>query len=153
MPADEALEMARETSRFRTRRQWGEQKGVTMEATKTAERAVRDAVRVALPEIRTPLQREGLGILARQVIDRRAMMEANRDVVSLPGLVGLNVNAVVGFAAHWLRNNQRRAGIWANQLSRAVQSNDAATAAAILHRLGLGAAMQATVESTPAPTP
>jgi hypothetical protein len=151
VPAQEALEMARETSRFRTGRQWGEQKGVVMEATKTAERAVRDAVKDALPEIRTPLQREGMAILAKQVIDRRALMEANRDVVSLPGLVGLNVNAVVGFAAHWLRNNQRQAGIWADQLSKAVARGDAATTAAILHRLGLGAAIQATTASAPLP--
>jgi hypothetical protein len=153
IPAAEALETARESSRFTTRRQWGEQKGVVTEATKTAERAVRDAVKTALPEIRTPLQQQGMAILARQVIDRRALMEANRDVVSLPGLVGANVGAVLGFAAHWLRNNQRRAGIYADQLSKALQSNDAASAAAILHRLGLGAAMRATVASAPVPVP
>jgi hypothetical protein len=151
MPADEALEAARESSRFQTRKQWGEQKGVVMEATKTAERAVRDAVKEALPEIRTPLQQEGLALLAQQVLDRRVLMEANRDVVSLPGLVGANVHAVLGFAAHWLRNNQRRAGIWADQLSHAIQSQDAATAAAILHRLGLGAAIQATTPASPMP--
>ena len=90
-----------------------------------------------------------MAILARQVIDRRMLMEANRDVVSLPGLVGANVSGVVGFAAHWLRNNQRRAGIWADQLSHAIQSQDAASAAAILHRLGLGAAIQGTRAAPP----
>jgi hypothetical protein len=135
VPAEEALDIARTTSRFETRRSWGEQKGTAMEAVKAQERAVRDAFRQALPEARTPLERQGQAILAERVMDRQVWREANRDVVSLPGLVGLSANAVVGFAAHWLRNNQLRAGIWADQLADAIATNNAAAAAGILSRL------------------
>jgi len=151
VPAAEALETARETGRFRTGRQWGEQKGVVTEATKTAERAVRDAVKAALPEIRTPLQQEGLGLLAHQVLERQAWREANRDVISLSGLVAANVNAVLGLGAQWLRNNQVRAGIWADQLAKALATKDAATVAGILHRLGVALGGQATAHQTPVP--
>lgn len=135
VPAAEALDIARATSRFETRRSWGEQKGTAMEATKAAERAVRDAFKVALPEARTPLERQGQAILAQKVLDRQVWRELNRDVVSLPGLVGLTSNAVIGFAAHWLRNNQLRAGIWADQLAQAIAGKNAAAATSILSRL------------------
>lgn len=154
MRATEALGTARETSAFQTKRQWGEQKGVAMEAVKTAERAARNAVKDALPEIRTPLQQQGMSILAKQVLDRRLLMEGNRDVLSLPAAgmaaAGASVNgflgAVLGFATNWLRNNQRKAGVWADQLSKAIQTEDAATAAAILHRLGIGIGGQLTAQ-------
>lgn len=135
VPADEALAIARTTSRFETRRSWGEQKGTAMEATKAQERAVRDAFKQALPETRTPLEQQGQAILAEKVLDRQAWRELNRDVISLPGLVGLSANAVVGFAAHWLRNNQLRAGIWADQLAKAIAAQNAPAAAGILARL------------------
>lgn len=73
--------------------------GVVMEATKTAERAVRHTAKQAFPELKTRLQHEEMRILARQVLDRRMLMEANRDVVSLPGLVGATRIAVLRLAA------------------------------------------------------
>lgn len=137
VPAAEALDIARATSRFETRRSWGEQKGTAMEATKAKERAVRDAFKVALPEARTPLERQGQAILAQKVLDRQVWREANRDVISLPGLVGLSANAVVGFAAHWFRNHQVRAGLWADDIAKAIATNNAPAAAGILSRLGV----------------
>ena len=41
--ADEALESARASSKWTTRKQWGEQKGTRIEAGKAVERAQRDA--------------------------------------------------------------------------------------------------------------
>jgi hypothetical protein len=137
VPADEALDIARKSSQFETRRSWGEQKGTAKEAAKAQERAVRDAVKQALPETRTPLEQQGQAILAEKVLDRQVWRELNRDVVSLPGLVGLSANAVVGFAAHWLRNNQLRAGIWANDLAKAIAAKNAPATAGILSRLGV----------------
>lgn len=141
--ATEALDSARASSRWSTRRQWGEQKGAQTEAAKAVERAERDAVKTAVPEARGLLQREGQAIQARNVLDRMEFRAANRDAVGLPahviaaGEIASGRPPVLAFAANWLRNNQLKAGIYVDSLRRAVDSGNAQTAAWALERLGV----------------
>lgn len=148
VPAKEALESARASSRWKTRKQWGEQKGTTMEAQKAVERAQRDAVKTAVPEAKGLLQTEGKSLQAAEALDRMAQRAANRDAVSLPahvvaaGEIASGKVPVLAFAANWLRNNQLKAGIWADALGRAIQNGNAPMAADILKKLGVGSASQ-----------
>lgn len=148
MMADEALASARSSSQWSTRKQWGEQKGATMEATKAVERAQRDAVKAAIPETAPLLQRQQQGLAAADALDRMAQRTANRDTLSLPGVAaaGAEIAAgkvpILGLAAQWLRNNQLRAGVWANRLASAIQRQDVQEVGAILNRFGVGVAAQ-----------
>ena len=85
--AREALESARKSGQWGTRKQWGEQKGATTEAKKAVERAQRDAVKVAVPDAKPLLQREGQALTAADVLDRMAQRASNRDPLSLPAAV------------------------------------------------------------------
>lgn len=143
MPADEALELARGASKWSNRRQYGEQKGAAKEASKAVERAARDAVKRTVPGAREALQTEAQAIRAWQALDRQAFREGNRDAMSLPGLVGAAPAVaqgkipLLGLVAHWMRNNQIRAGVYANELKRAVNRGDITTVATIMTRLGV----------------
>ena len=149
--ATEALERARATSRWETRKAWGEQKGAQLEASKAVERAARDSVKAAVPEAVPILQRQGMGIRAADVLDRAEFRAANRDAVSLPahviaaGEVATGRVPVMAFAANWLRNNQLRAGVWADDLGKAINNNDTGRVVSILHRLGVASTAQASV--------
>lgn len=151
MPADEALQSARASSRWQTRKAWGEQKGAATEATKAVERAQRDAVKTAIPAAKPVLQREGQAIQAKKVLDRMAFRMANRDAVSLPahvvaaGEIASGKVPLLAFAANWLRNNQMKAGILADQLSKAIARQDVQAVGAILNRLGVAGTAQTTV--------
>ncbi|MGC4084435.1 MAG: hypothetical protein QM736_20550 [Vicinamibacterales bacterium] len=69
VPADEALESARASSRWSTSRTWGERKGATTEATKKVEEAQRDAVKEAVPASQPFFARSAKGIRrARRLI-------------------------------------------------------------------------------------
>jgi hypothetical protein len=138
MMADEALRKARATSRWDTRKQYGEMKGADTEAAKAIERGARDSVKAAIPETKPVLQRQSGAIQAREALDRMGQRAANRDQVSLPGLVGASHSAVLGFAAQWLRNNQMRAGRYARQLEQAIARKDVQTVTDIMGRLGVG---------------
>jgi hypothetical protein len=147
VPATEALERARETSRAQTRRGWGEQKGAEMEATKAYERGLRDSVKAAVPEAKPILQRQGRLIQAREALDRMAFREANREPAGLAGQIvaGTEVATgklpVMGFAMEVLRSGKLRGSFQldklANQLEAAVAANKPAQAAFILGKLGV----------------
>lgn len=145
MPADEALETARGSSRWGTRKAWGEQKGATTEAKKAVERGARDAVKKAIPETKPVLKREGQAIQAKRVLDRKAFREGNRDAVSLPahviaaGEIARGKVPVLAFAANWLRNNQLKAGIYAKQLATAIDQKNVPRALEIMKKVGVGA--------------
>lgn len=149
VPADEALSSARSSSRWSTNKQWGEQKGTAVEAQKAVERAQRDAVKVAVPEARELLGRESLAIKSEEVLDRMAQRAGNRDAVSLPAHViaaGEIASGRVPFlaaAANWLRDNQMKAGIWADRLGQAIEQGNAPRVAEILKRLGVATTAQA----------
>lgn len=141
MPAGEALERARATSRWETRKAYGEQKGAEVEASKAVERGARDAVKTSVPATRQALQRQGQAIEARKALDRMEMRTGNRDELSLHTL---NPSKVLGAAAHWLRNNQLKAGRYAKTLSDAIARKDVQEVSDILTRLGVGEAVLAT---------
>jgi hypothetical protein len=141
--ATEALDSARASGQWSTKKQWGEQKGAQTEATKTVERAQRDAVKAAVPEAKPLLQREGHAIQARDVLDRMAFRQGNRDAVSLPahvmaaGEIASGRVPLLAYASNWLRNNGLKAGIYAADLRKAVDSGNAQQAARILERIGV----------------
>lgn len=149
VPAAEALESARSSSRWTTRKSWGEQKGATTEAAKAVERAQRDAVKTAVPEAKALLQTEGKSLQAAEALDRMAQRAGNRDAVSLPaqviaaGEIAHGGVPLLAFASNWLRNNQMKAGIWADVLGKAIQRGNAPLVADVLKRLGVGVSSQA----------
>jgi hypothetical protein len=148
VPATEALESARASSRWTTRKAWGEQKGATTESAKAVERAQRDAVKEAVPDARRLLQTEAKSLQSADALERMAQRTGNRDAVSLPthviaaGELATGRVPVLAFAANWLRNNQMKAGIWADVLGRAIEKGNAPLAADILKKLGVGGASQ-----------
>lgn len=152
----EALDIARSTSRWSTRKQWGEQKGAAVEAEKAVERAARDAVKASVPGAKEQLQTQGKAITAKKILDRKAFREANRDAVSLPAhVVGAAELAqgrvpILAMAANWLRNNQLKAGVWADQLASALKRNDVKTVTRLMNRIGGSAANVASQASSPA---
>jgi len=148
VPAKEALVSARASSRWSTNKQWGEQKGTTMEAQKAVERAQRDAVKDAVPGAREALGTQAKAIKAQEVLDRMQQRTANRDAVSLPAhVVGAAEIAsgkvpLMAFAANWLRNNQMKVGIWGDRLAKAIKANNVAEVSEILSRLGATSAVK-----------
>lgn len=155
--ADEAMGAARSSGRWQTRKSWGEQKGTDKEIKKTIERAGRDAVKTAIPETRALLQTEGKALQSADVLERMAQRAGNRDAVSLPahviaaGEVASGRVPVLAFAANWLRNNQMRAGMWADALGKAIEKGNAPLVADLLKKLGVGATSQAmrSAQATP----
>jgi len=143
VPAQEALESARASSRWSTNKTWGEQKGTATEAVKAVERAQRDAVKAAVPEARPLLRRQSQGIQAQKALDRAEFRIANRDAAGLPAQISGAAEVsrgnvpVIGFALNILRDNQARMGVWADRLSAAIVKRDAPQVAWILHRLGV----------------
>jgi hypothetical protein len=128
--ADEALATGRATSKWSTRRQWGEQKGTGIEANKAAERATRDAAKNAVPELKPILRNEGLAIKARELLNRMAVREGNRDVLGLPQVVAaapaLASGQVpkFGLVMQFYRQNQLRLGIMGDRLGKAIKNMD-----------------------------
>ena len=153
--ADEALDAARASGRWSTRKTWGEIKGTDKEISKTVERAGRDAVKIAVPEARPLLATEGKALQSADVLERMAQRTGNRDAVSLPahviaaGELATGRVPLMAFAANWLRNNQMKAGMWADSLGKAIQAGNAPMVADILKKLGVGAASQS-MRSAPA---
>lgn len=143
VPADETLRSARESSKWSTRRAWGEQKGAAVEAAKAVERAQRDAVKRAVPATRPIFNVYSKAIKVRDILDRMAVRQGNRDVIGFPAQIvaGQEMAAgkppVIAIAANWLRSNQLKSGIWIDRLAEAVKTNNAQQAAAILSRLGV----------------
>jgi hypothetical protein len=141
VPAKEALESARASSKWRTDKQWGELKTVEIEARKKVEQAQRDAVKDAVPEARSHLARESQAITAKEVLDRMAFRQASRDAVSLPAHVIAAAEIATGrvpvlsMAANWLRNNQMKAGIWADDLSKALAAQNKQKVMEIMERI------------------
>lgn len=153
--AAEALERARATSQWATKKQWGEQKGATAEASKAVERAARDAVKAAVPEARPLLARERQAIQAQTVLDRAGFRAMNRDVSSLGAQV-IAAGEIAGgriptlaFAANWLRNNQFRAGRWADTLRNAIDRGNVPLVMDIMKKLGVGMTAQIRTEAPP----
>lgn len=141
--AKEALDLARTRSKLQNRKQWGEMKTSSVEASKAIERAQRDAVKSAVPEAKPILQREGNAIRAKEILDRMEFRSRNRDAVSLPahviaaGEIASGRAPILAFAANWLRNNQLKAGLWANDLSKAIKAGNAPMVADILKQIGV----------------
>lgn len=134
----EAMGIARSSSKWGNKKQWGEQKGAATEASKAVERAARDSVKRSVPGATAPLQREGQAIKARDVLDRQAFREANRDTLGLPAhALAAGGHNVLALASNWLRSNGTRTGVWAKRLSDAVNSGDAKAAREILVKLGV----------------
>jgi hypothetical protein len=85
-----------------------------------------------------------MAIKAKDLLDRMAFRQANRDAVSLPahviaaGELASGRLPLMAFAANWLRNNQMKAGIWADQLASAIRRGDAPSTMGIMTKLGLG---------------
>lgn len=148
MTASEAIDTARATSKWDTRRSYGEQKSASKEASKATERAARDAAKTALPEARPILARESQAITARKALDRMQVRAGNRDAVSLPahvmaaGEVASGRVPVLAFAANWLRNNQLKAGHIARSLEQAIERRDEISVLKILERLGVARAAE-----------
>ena len=146
--ADEAMGAARASGRWSTRKSWGELKGTDKEIKKTVERAGRDAVKTALPETRQLLRTEGQSLQSAEVLERMAARTGNRDAASLPahviaaGEIASGRVPVLAFAANWLRNNQMKAGIWAEVLGKAIEKGNAPLVADILKKIGVGSASQ-----------
>jgi hypothetical protein len=151
---DEALEIARGSSKWDTRRSWGEQKGASKEASKAVERGVRDAVKDAVPETRPHFQDQRMAIQARDALDRMALREGNREPISpfdvTTGAVEVMHHGVpvLAIARHILRENKLKLGVWAKRLEQAVERNDGATAAAILDRFGIARATTASPDES-----
>jgi hypothetical protein len=149
----EAMDRARAMSQWGNKKAWGEQKGASVEASKSVERALRDAVKEAVPAARPVLARQGMAIRAFETLDRATQRTGNRDAASLPahviaaGEIASGRVPVLAIAANWLRNNQMKAGIWADRLGKAVQSGDSQRAAEILKRLGVSVPAALTQES------
>jgi len=131
--ADEALDVARGSGKWRTKKQWGEQKGTDIEANKTVERAARDAVKAppSLREMTPVLNREGKAITARQLLDRMMLREGNRDFLGLTDVMWATAQVnkgklpVLGAISHWFRNGGAlRAGIYSDRLDKALRSSD-----------------------------
>lgn len=150
--AKEALERARANSQWDTRKAWGEQKGAQTEASKSVERAQRDAVKAAVPEAKPILQRQGQAIKATEVLDRMEFRTANRDAASLPahviaaGELAAGHVPIVSFAANWLRNNQLKAGLWSEALRKGVASNNGKLVAEAFRRLGVAVPAEAAAQ-------
>lgn len=148
VPADEALESARASSRWSTNKQWGEMKGTSVEAQKAVERAQRDAVKAAVPEAKGALAVESKALKSEEVLARMQQRAGNRDTVSLPahviaaGELASGRVPFLAFAANWLRNNQLKAGMWADRLGKAIEEGNTPQVTEILKRLGVGAAAQ-----------
>lgn len=147
--AAEALDSARSSGRWSTNKQWGEQKGTAVESRKAVERAQRDAAKQAVPEARDLLRTQSQAISSEGVLDRMASRTGNRDAVSLPaaavaaGELAKGNLPILSFATNWLRNNQLKAGMWADSLAKAIEKGNAPLVADILKRLGVGSASQA----------
>lgn len=145
----EALDVARSTSRWSTRKQYGELKGASVEADKAVERAARDSVKASVPGAEKQLQTQARAITAKKVLQRQAFREANRDAVSLPahviaaGEIAQGKVPVMAAAANWLRNNQLKAGIWADRLSTALKRNDVQEVSRIMNRISVAGTAQA----------
>lgn len=143
VPADEALESARSSSRWSTRKAWGEQKGSSTEASKGVERAQRDAVKAAIPETKPIFKDYSKAIKARDVLSRMNFRQNNRDVVGMPTQIIAGQELLKGrvpfmaMASNWLRDNQLKAGIWADKLGSAIKNNDVQTVSNILGRFGV----------------
>jgi hypothetical protein len=148
MPANETLEVARGSSKWGNRKSWGEQKGASTEASKTVERADRDAIKRAVPESRPAFQRQGQAIQAKKVFTRGEFRQSNRDSLGMPTIIAGAAEMAAGkppfmaMAAEFARRNQVRMGVWADRLSTAIQNNDVETAATILRKFGVGSAAQ-----------
>jgi len=146
VPAAEALDSARASSAWATRRNWGELKGASVESAKAVERGQRDAVKAAVPASRPHFAEMAKAIKARDILQRMNFRQGNRDVVGLPshviaaGEIVRGRPPVMALAANWLRDNQLRAGIWADQLGNAIKNNDVQTVTSILGRMGVSLA-------------
>ncbi len=153
--AAEAMDRARATSRWQTRKAWGEQKGTQIEAHKAVERAGRDAAKATVPEARATLQRESHAIRAREALDRMRLRQGNREVVGLPeaavSLAELQAGRVpfLTWAENWLRKNQLRAGIYANDLRKAIDRKDKQAVGRIMTRIVTGAGAASTAPAAP----
>ncbi len=152
VPADEALASARTSSRFATKRQWGEQKGTATEATKKVELAQRNAVKAAVPATRPYFETASEGIKARDLLQREALREGNRDVAGLTGQIvaGAEIShgrfPILGIAANILRSGQLQGGMLADRLANALKNNDVQLVSEILARMGVSAGADAAGE-------
>jgi hypothetical protein len=150
VPAKEALESARSSSKWQTRRAWGEQKGANTEAAKAVERAQRDAVKAAVPEAAPILRRQGQAIQAKEAMDRMAFREANREPAGLGAQVTMAAGAAAGagagagvmaMALEVIRSGKLRGSFALDRLSKtlqnAVANNNPQQAALVLSKLGV----------------
>ncbi len=153
VPADEALASARASSQWGTRRSWGEQKGAAMEASKAVERAQRDAVKAAVPAARPVFGDYANALKAREVLQRMALRQGNRDVVGLPahavaaGEIARGRVPVLSAIVNWIRDNQLPAGIAAHRVGSLLQDPNLQSAAAALSRLGIAHAANPDLEA------
>jgi hypothetical protein len=144
MPAAEALESARASSKFNTRGKWGikdQAEAVSGAAVKAVEKAQRDAVKAAVPEAKPLLRREGQAIQAREALDRAAFREGNQNLTGIAGAVGAGTasgaGVVLGFAARLLREKTLGSGVKVGQLARALEEGNASKVAFFLKQLGV----------------
>ena len=144
VPADEALDIGRATSRWGTRKQFGELKGASVEANKAVDRAARDAVKDAVPETKPVFKRYARAITARDVIEGKTFQTAGTGGPGLTGGVEMATGhvPVIGLASSFLKANRLRLGVWAGQLENAIASGNGRVAAEILKRFGVGVSMQ-----------
>jgi hypothetical protein len=85
-------------------------------------------------------------IPVRDALDRQAFREANRDPMGLPATVlAAGGRDVLAIGANVLRNQGLRLGIYAKMLRDALARNDVQATTAVLTRLGVSAAEQASV--------
>jgi hypothetical protein len=139
----EALELARGTSRYATRKAHGEVKSMSMEAKKALERAGRDAAKASAgPELSEALRHEGDLIRLKPVLDRMAVRRGNAAPLTLEEIIGAAPAIahgrlpVLSLATRAMRRNQLGTGMrMANAGERLMnRSGEVGTSAEMLGR-------------------
>ena len=155
---EEARDLAKASSKYVTGDTWGEA-GRTMHqrASKAKESGIRRSVRDAVPAAASPLAEESRAISAREQLDRMGFRQGNTNIVDLPSVIMAAPKVAGGHlpllsvAMTWLRRNKLRVGVMADELGKAIQSQDVKTTAEILTKLGAGAEIQRELNALPKP--
>lgn len=126
----EGMDIARMTSNLSTKRAWGSEAGAVgaKAAEKTIERATRDSVKAAVPEVRPLLQQQGRAMDARTLLDRATWRDANRDAIGMGGIAGVaNGRPLIGALLQLIKEKQLDAGLAVGRLGPRIMRNAPAT--------------------------
>ncbi len=121
---EKLLKILRATSKWETRKQFGEFKGAEMEAMKAAELAGRRDLGSMVPSLKPALTKQHEALTLYPLLDRMALRTANRDMVGLPAWVmaagsgGSGKGILLGLIAEGFRRGQLRGGFAAQDIGR-----------------------------------